>query len=58
VISTLNPAHASQQQTIQLYLNGLGPVSNPPAIGDVAQAQPLSSTLATPTVTIGAWGRT
>jgi uncharacterized protein (TIGR03437 family) len=56
VISTLNPAHASQQQTIQLYLNGLGPVSNPPAIGDVAQAQPLSSTLATPAVTIGGVG--
>jgi uncharacterized protein (TIGR03437 family) len=52
-ISSLNPAHASQQQTIQLYLNGLGPVSNPPAIGFVAQSQPLSSTLATPTVTIG-----
>jgi uncharacterized protein (TIGR03437 family) len=53
VISSLNPAHASQQQTIQLYLNGLGPVTNPPAIGFVAQSQPLSSTLATPTVTIG-----
>ncbi|MGO9095968.1 MAG: S8 family serine peptidase [Bryobacteraceae bacterium] len=53
VISSVNPAHASQQQTIQLYLNGLGPVSNPPAIGYVAQAQPLSTTVATPTVTIG-----
>jgi uncharacterized protein (TIGR03437 family) len=52
-ISSLNPAHASQQQTIQLYLNGLGPVTNPPAIGFVAQSQPLSSTVATPTVTIG-----
>jgi uncharacterized protein (TIGR03437 family) len=56
LISTLNPAHASQQQTIQLYLNGLGPVTNPPVIGFVAQAAPLSSTVATPQVTIGGVG--
>ena len=51
VISTLHPAHAGQP--IALYVNGLGAVSNPPAIGFVAQAQPLSTTLATPTVSIG-----
>jgi uncharacterized protein (TIGR03437 family) len=51
VISTLNPAHRGQW--FSLYLNGLGAVSNPPAIGFVAQAQPLSTTLATPTATIG-----
>jgi uncharacterized protein (TIGR03437 family) len=50
-ISSQNPAHANQ--IIQLYLNGLGDVTNRPAIGFVAQAQPLSNTLATPTVTIG-----
>jgi uncharacterized protein (TIGR03437 family) len=51
LISSRNPAHPNQ--TIQLYLNGLGAVTNPPAIGFVAQAQPLSETLATPSVTIG-----
>jgi uncharacterized protein (TIGR03437 family) len=50
-ISSRNPAHANQ--IIQLYLNGLGAVTNPPAIGFVAQAQPLSNTLILPTVTIG-----
>jgi minor extracellular serine protease Vpr len=51
LISSLNPAHPNQ--TIQLYLNGLGDVTNRPAIGFVAQAEPLSNTLATPTATIG-----
>jgi len=51
VISSLNPSHRGQW--FSLYLNGLGAVSNPPAIGFVAQAQPLSNTLATPQVTIG-----
>ena len=51
LISSQNPAHANQ--VIQLYLNGLGAVTNPPAIGFVAQAQPLSNTVVRPTVTIG-----
>lgn len=51
LISSQHPVHPNQ--TIQLYLNGLGAVTNPPAIGFVAQAQPLSQTLARPTVTIG-----
>lgn len=51
LITAQNPAHRGQ--VIQLYLNGLGPVDNPPAIGTVAQSQPLSNTPTIPTVTIG-----
>jgi len=50
-ISSQNPAHANQ--IIQLYLNGLGDVSNRPAISFVAQAEPLSNTMILPAVTIG-----
>lgn len=37
----------------QLYVNGLGPVSNTPGSGQVAGSNPLSGTTNTPTVTIG-----
>lgn len=50
-IGTANPAHAGQ--TIQLYANGLGPVSNQPASGDPAPAGPYAET-PLPVVTIGA----
>jgi uncharacterized protein (TIGR03437 family) len=40
-------------QVAQLYANGLGPVSNTPASGDPALSSPLSSTTATPLVSIG-----
>ena len=40
-------------QIIALYANGLGPVTNQPASGDVASALPLSSTTTPATVTIG-----
>ena len=38
---------------ITIYCTGLGAVSNRPATGDAARLNPLSRTLATPTVTIG-----
>ncbi len=38
---------------ITIYCTGLGTVSNPPAPGKPASSNPLSMTLATPTVTIG-----
>ncbi len=43
---------AKRGQYISLYCNGLGPVTNQPATGDVALANPLSTT-PFPTVTIG-----
>jgi uncharacterized protein (TIGR03437 family) len=51
VISTSNPAKRGQY--IQLYANGLGPVTNPPGDGVAATASPLSQTPTTPVVTIG-----
>ena len=39
--------------TIQLYVNGLGPVDNPPPTGEPAPVSPLARTFAQPTVTIG-----
>ena len=51
VITTGNPAKRGQY--IQLYANGLGPVTNPPGDGVAATASPLSSTTTTPVVTIG-----
>jgi uncharacterized protein (TIGR03437 family) len=50
-INASNPA--KRGQTITVYANGLGPVSNQPPTGAVAQSSPLSQTTATPTVTIG-----
>jgi uncharacterized protein (TIGR03437 family) len=51
VIRTSNPA--KQGQTILLYLNGLGPVSNQPASGDPAPSSPLAMCKSTPSVSIG-----
>ncbi len=50
-IGTSNPAR--QGQTIQLYLNGLGPVNNQPASGDPAPSSPLATCVSAPTVAIG-----
>jgi uncharacterized protein (TIGR03437 family) len=50
-IGTSNPAQ--QGKTVQLYLNGLGPVNNQPASGDPAPSSPLATCISTPTVTIG-----
>lgn len=44
---------ARRGNTIVLYANGLGPVSNTPASGDPAAASPLSKTTTTPVVMIG-----
>jgi len=51
VINSANPA--TRGQTIQLFANGLGPVSNQPASGDPATASPLSMCTGSATVTIG-----
>ena len=50
LIGAANPA--KRGQTILLYANGLGPVSNQPASGDPAGSNPLSKT-PLPVVTIG-----
>src|SRR5207244_2268374 len=49
-IDASNPAKAGA--TIQLYANGLGPVTNQPASGDPAPAGPYAET-PTPVVMIG-----
>jgi uncharacterized protein (TIGR03437 family) len=49
-INAGDPAHPGE--TIQLFANGLGPVTNQPASGDAAQASPLAET-PTPVVMIG-----
>ena len=52
LIGTSNPATAGE--ILQLYCNGLGPVTNQPASGDPAPAPPVFSTTTTPvTVTVG-----
>ena len=51
LIGAGNPA--VRGKTIQLFVNGLGPVSNQPASGSPALASPLSLTPTTPVVTIG-----
>ncbi len=51
LISGNNPVRRSQ--VAQLYINGLGPVSGTPGNGQISPSSPLSSTRATPTVTIG-----
>jgi minor extracellular serine protease Vpr len=50
----ITPAHpAIRGQVVLLYANGLGPVTNQPANGDVAPANPLAETKSIPQVTIG-----
>jgi uncharacterized protein (TIGR03437 family) len=51
VIGASNPA--KRGQVVQLYANGLGPVSNQPASGDPAPASPLAETKSMPVVMIG-----
>jgi minor extracellular serine protease Vpr len=50
-ISSANPA--TRGQVVQLFVNGLGPVSNQPASGDPAPSAPLSMCTGSATVTIG-----
>jgi uncharacterized protein (TIGR03437 family) len=47
------PAPAQRGETISLYANGLGLVTNQPASGDPATAIPLAKTTSAATVTIG-----
>jgi minor extracellular serine protease Vpr len=51
VITPANPAKAGHY--IQLYCNGLGPVTNQPASGDPSPVSPLAMTTVKPGVTIG-----
>jgi uncharacterized protein (TIGR03437 family) len=51
VVSATNAVERGK--VVQLFLNGLGPVTNPPATGEPALASPLSETTTTPVVTIG-----
>jgi uncharacterized protein (TIGR03437 family) len=51
VVDANSPAHAGDY--LQIYANGLGPVSNPPKTGGAAVATPLSSLIGNLSVTIG-----
>jgi minor extracellular serine protease Vpr len=51
IVTSSNPA--KRGDVIELYVNGLGPVSNTPASGDPASLTTLSSTPTLPTVTLG-----
>jgi minor extracellular serine protease Vpr len=51
LIGSSNPA--TRGQLVHLYANGLGPVNNPPADGQITPASPQSTTTTTPAVTIG-----
>jgi uncharacterized protein (TIGR03437 family) len=50
-VTTSNPV--KRGQVLQLYMNGLGPVTNSPVSGEYASGTNLSYTKAQPTVTIG-----
>ncbi|HEX6897497.1 MAG TPA: S8 family serine peptidase, partial [Bryobacteraceae bacterium] len=51
VISAAHPA--VRGQIVELFANGLGPVTNQPATGDPAPSSPLANCKSTATVTIG-----
>ena len=51
LISSANPAH--RNDTISLYVNGLGAVSHTPPSGNPTPLAPLSNTVVSPKVTIG-----
>ena len=51
VVTTANPV--KRGQLVQLYMNGLGPVNDGPASGELASATKLATTKGTPTVNIG-----
>jgi uncharacterized protein (TIGR03437 family) len=51
VIGSGNPAQRGQ--TIHVFANGLGPVTNQPASGDPAPSSPMALTTTAPLVTIG-----
>ena len=51
VVNSSNPV--ARGTFVQLFMNGLGPVDNPPADGAAAPASPLANTTAVPVITIG-----
>ena len=51
IVTTANPAQRGE--TVQMFANGLGPVTNQPATGEPALAEPLSWTTNTPSVSVG-----
>jgi len=51
VVDANSPAHAGDY--LEIYANGLGPVSNTPKTGAVAGASPLSRMIVNPSATIG-----
>ncbi len=51
VVTAANPV--ARGHVVQLFANGLGPVSNQPGSGEPAPSSPFAQTTATPTVTIG-----
>ena len=51
IVTTANPV--KRGQLVQLYMNGLGPVTGGPASGEFASKTVLTPTVATPQVTIG-----
>jgi minor extracellular serine protease Vpr len=51
IVTAANPV--KRGQLVQLYMNGLGPVTGGPASGEFASAAPLATTKTTPQVTIG-----
>jgi minor extracellular serine protease Vpr len=51
IITSSHPA--TRGGYVELFCNGLGPVTNQPASGNSALGSPLSTTTTTPTVTIG-----
>jgi uncharacterized protein (TIGR03437 family) len=44
---------AKANESVSLYCTGLGNVRNQPAVGDVSPTNPLATTLANPTLTVG-----
>jgi uncharacterized protein (TIGR03437 family) len=51
IVTVSNPV--ARGHVVQLFANGLGPVTNQPASGDPAPSNPLAYTTETPLVTIG-----
>jgi minor extracellular serine protease Vpr len=51
IVTAENPV--SRGHVVQLFANGLGPVTNQPASGDPAPLSPLAETIAIPSVIIG-----
>ena len=51
--SIVTPANAAESgETLIAYLTGLGNLNDPPASGEPADANPLSTTVVTPTVLV------